>query len=252
MERESPRRGTGVEFDPAAAIAPQLHAILRGMVVRNVLPPGSRISESEIARQFTVSRQPVREAFIKLAEERLIEIRPQRATVVRRIVPDEVLDARFVREAVEADIVRLLAAAPDAALVGELRRQLDEQRKVAHSTPGEFIEVDEAFHRTLAQGAGKGRVWEIIQGLKSQMDRVRFLSFELVPHDRLIDQHRDIVEALARGEAAAAEAALRRHLRAILQDLPEIMRANPNAFAAAGGEAPETPSLQGSTQRRTQ
>ncbi len=217
-------------LDPTAPIGPQLHAILRDRIVRNRLAPGSRISETEVARQFSISRQPVRETFIKLSEEGLIDIRPQRSTVIRKIDPSTVLDARFVREAVEADIVRLLAQSPDPRLVAELRAQLADQDRIAKEAPDEFIRADEKFHFTLADGAGKGNVWHIIQGLKSQMDRVRFLSFGLFSLDRLMQQHRDIVDRIEQGDVAGAETATRHHLRAVLSDLPDIIRANPDVF----------------------
>lgn len=225
-----------MQLDPSAPIGPQLHAILRQRVVHNDLKPGTRISEAEIAREYDISRQPVREAFIKLAEEQLIEIRPQRSTIVRRIDCAAVLDVRFVREAVEADIVRLLAGAPDKEQVARLRRHLEVQREIPAGDPHAFISADEAFHEALAAGAGKKSVWTVLSDLKSQMDRVRFLSFELFPVERLIAQHEAIVDAVEAGDRAAAEAAIRTHLREVVSDLPDIMRANPDAFTSAPPE----------------
>ena len=69
------------------------------------LQPGQALSETEISKQFGVSRQPVREAFIKLAEAGLVEIRPQRGTFVVPITQRDVLQARFIREAVEVAVV---------------------------------------------------------------------------------------------------------------------------------------------------
>lgn len=236
----SHNRENALELDPSATIGPQLHAILREKVVRNELPPGARLSEAEIGRQFGISRQPVREAFIKLAEEGLIEIRPQRGTIVRRIDPAMVIDARFVREAVEADIVRLLAASPDPALVTELRHQIETQRRFAREAPQDFIRADEHFHRTLARSAGKEGAWEIMQGPKSQMDRVRFLSFGLNATGKLIDQHIAIIDRIEQADVAGADLATRTHLRAVLEDLPELMRANPDAFTGTPETLPET------------
>ena len=113
------------ELNSALPIGPQLHRILRERIVRNDLISGSKISESEIANSYLISRQPVREAFIKLSEENLISIRPQRSTIIRKIDPAAVLEARFVREAIEADIVKLLAQQSDPAVVSELRSQLN-------------------------------------------------------------------------------------------------------------------------------
>lgn len=227
---EGPGRET-VEL--GSAVGPQLYAILRQRIIRNEVAPGARLSESEIAALFAVSRQPVREAFIKLAEEGLIEVRPQRGSFVRKISTGAVMDARFVREAIEADIVKVLAAAPDKALVRDLRRQLGEQKTVVKD-PIRFIQLDERFHRTLAEGAGKVHAWDVVEGVKAQMDRVRHLSVRRFPMADLIEQHRAIVDAIDAGDVDRVEAAMRGHLRAILTDLPEIERDNPDFFEERG------------------
>lgn len=216
-----------------APVGPQLYRILRERIIRNDLVPGARISESEIAADFSVSRQPVREAFIKLAEEGLLEIRPQRGTFVRKISIDSVMDARFVREAIEADIVRMLAEKPDKALGRELRSQLAEQKKAAGRDPVRFIQLDERFHRTLAEAAGKSYAWSVVESVKAQMDRVRHLSVQRFPMDALVEQHAAVAGAIADGDAAAAEQAMRLHLRMIQTDLPEVARAKPEYFVNA-------------------
>ena len=221
-------------IDPAQAAGPQVYRLLRERIVRNELPPGARISEAEIALACRVSRQPVREAFIKLAEEGLVEVRPQRGTFVRRISVGAVTDARFVREAIEADVVKLLAANPDPALVRDLDRQIAAQREIAASDLPAFVPMDDLFHRTLAEAAGKPFAWMVIESLKSQMDRVRRMSTQHFSMRGIIDHHAAIAAAIARGSVADAEAAMRLHLREILRDLPVIRQARPDLFDETG------------------
>ena len=216
--------------DLTTAVGPQLFRALREMIINNELTPGMRLSEADVAASFGVSRQPVRETFIKLAEEGLVEVRPQRGTFVRKISTGAVMDARFVREAIEADIVKLVAQDSDVALVAALTHLLDAQRSVALNDPKSFVPLDDAFHRTLAEAAGKANAWRVIEGTKSQMDRVRQLSTVQFPTARLIDQHTAIVKAIAAQNPAAAEAAMRGHLRAILLDLPVIRQSLPEYF----------------------
>jgi DNA-binding GntR family transcriptional regulator len=227
------------ELDPSAAIAPQIYAHLREAIIRNRFSPGDRISESEIARSCSVSRQPVREAFIKLAGEGLVAILPQRGTIITRIGYGAVLDARFLREAIEADIVSILAAAPDPAVIRDLRAQLKAQAAVVRTDPLEFIGLDDRFHRTLADAAGKVGAWRMIEGLKSQMDRVRFLSLGHFPIRKLIEQHTGIVDRIESGDLRGANAAIRGHLREVLSDLPQILGANPGFFDLPGGKIPQ-------------
>ena len=220
-------------LDMGAAIGPQVYRILRARITANDLEPGARISESEIAAEYAVSRQPVREAFIKLAEEDLLEIRPQRGTFVRKIAVAAVMDARFVREAIEADIVGLLAETADDETIASLRAEIAEQKKAAKD-PDRFMELDDRFHAFLARSAGKARVWDIVEELKSQMDRVRYLSMLRFPVPKLIEQHAAIVEAIAKRDPDAAVSAMRGHLREILNDLPAIAESRPEFFTSAG------------------
>lgn len=230
--------GMAQALDPLLPIAPQLFQTLRHRIVHNHFPPGSRISETEIAREFGISRQPVREAFIKLASENLLTILPQRGTIVRKIGYEAVLDARFLREAIEADIVRILASAPEAGVLEELHAQLAAQRGAIDGPAEDFFALDDRFHRTLADAAGKKSAWRLIEGLKSQMDRVRFLSLAHFPVQNLIGQHAAIVERIARGDVAGAEARIRGHLREVLDDLPKIAASAPDFFEMPAGGLP--------------
>ncbi|UOA29128.1 GntR family transcriptional regulator [Pseudosulfitobacter sp. DSM 107133] len=244
-------RYRAVTLDVSAPIAPQIYAHLRDAIIRNQFTAGERISESEIAKSCDVSRQPVREAFIRLAGEGLLAILPQRGTVITKINYTDVLNARFLREAIEADIVAILATTPDAALIRELRAQLAAQKAVARNKPTDFIELDERFHRTLADAAGKRGAWRRIEGLKSQMDRVRFLSLGQFPAEKLVAQHAAIVDSIEGGDMPAANAAIRGHLREVLSDLPRILAANPDFFELPDGEIPmpvNAPILGGDTQ----
>ncbi len=216
--------------EKAAPVAPQIYRVLRENIVFGEYVPGTRLTESTIAQSFGVSRQPVREAFIKLANEGLLEVRPQRGTFVRKISLDAVLDARFLREAVEADVVRLVAEKADRAVLTELYALLDAQKVVANGAVGEFVHLDDSFHRTLAEAAGKRNAWRVLEGLKTPMDRVRHLRASRFPAAKLISQHTAIVTAVAKADPAAAERAMRKHLREIFPFIPKIREAFPEYF----------------------
>lgn len=221
------------KINQSEAVGPQVYRVLRDTIIRGDLAPGSHISEAEISKTFDTSRQPVREAFIKLSEEGLVEVRPQRGTLVTRISTAAVRKVQFVREAIEAEMVRLLATDPDPAAVRALRGVIARQKDVTPDRAETFIELDDEFHRTLAEAAGKAFAWKIIMNLKVQIDRVRFMSILQRPYEKLIRHHEAIVDAIERGEAAAADTALRENLRAILADLPEIVRAHAGLFEDA-------------------
>jgi DNA-binding GntR family transcriptional regulator len=212
------------------AVGPQVYRILREQIIQAELMPGERVSEAEIAKGLSVSRQPVREAFIKLSEEGLVQVLPQRGTYVTRISAASVRDVRFVREAIEADIVRQVASERVAGTIEELRDQIARQKQVPQDDRTAFLRLDELFHHTLAAAAGRAYAWSVIESVKAQMDRVRFLSVDDMQVGRLIEQHERIVDAIAAGDVGGAEQALRTHLREILKSLPEIARSQAEFF----------------------
>ncbi|WP_316858577.1 GntR family transcriptional regulator [uncultured Cohaesibacter sp.] len=222
---------TQTEIDLRLPVAPQIHQILRQQIIHNQLPPGSRVSEAELAESFKVSRQPVREAFIKLNNDGLLDILPNRGSFVKKISKAQVMDARFVREAIEADIVRLVAEEHDPALERELANQIAHQAKAVEAgDPDLFINLDEIFHQTLAEAACKMGAWAVIQDQKAQMDRVRYLSLMEQNTSKLLVQHQAIVTAIADHDTAGAESAMRSHLKKILKDLPTIAKHKPELF----------------------
>mgnify|MGYP000261967344 CR=1 FL=1 len=224
---------TVTPLDDSQAVGPQVYRSLRERIVRTQLAPGSRMSEAETAVMYGTSRQPVREAFSRLADDGLVEIRPQRATLVTRISRTAVLEARFLREAIEADLARAAARQRNAATVALLESLLQEQSAVPVSDPERFMPLDEAFHRTIGEAAGHAHAWQVIEGFKVHMDRVRFLALRRFPIEALITQHRVVAEAIVARRPAAAEHAMREHLNAIIADLPAIVLANPELFDEA-------------------
>jgi DNA-binding GntR family transcriptional regulator len=219
-----------VQISHDKPVATQVTAALRDAIRFGSFTPGLRLSEQEIADMLQLSRQPVREAFIRLSGEGLLEAWPQRGTFVSKISTQEVIASRFVREAVEADIVRLAARNSTTALREQLEDLLRQQEETEGMDASRFMGLDDALHRTLAEAAGRAKIWLYLQKLKSQMDRVRYLVAAELPLQALISQHRTIVEAVVAHDEDRAEAAIRLHLKQILNDLPQIIGAYPDYF----------------------
>ncbi len=213
------------------AVAPQLHKRLRSLIVSCEFLPGQRISETEIASTYGISRQPVREAFIKLAEEGLVSVRPQRGTYIQRISVPDALTARFVREAVETDLVRRVIDRKTPEMIAGLERQIEMQRIATQAEdPVEFMRLDEAFHRLIAHYAEVPAVSEYLEVLNVQMNRVRNISARQFSPKVLVVQHSAIVDAIRLGDEETAVGAIRTHLREFNKDLPRIIKAYPDYF----------------------
>jgi len=230
-----------LKIEHTTAVGPQVYRSIRSRIIAGELAPGSVLSESEVAASYAVSRQPVREAFIRLASDGLVQVRPQRGTYVTEIEVEAVLNARFVREAIEVAIVRAVAGAPDPAVIADLRAQIALQQAVAPADATAFQDLDERFHRTLAEAAGQTFAWGVVEDLKAQMDRVRMLSYYPDHMSRLVTQHAAVVDAVEAADPAAAETAMRTHLREIIRTVQQLADERPEIFAAARmKKTPET------------
>lgn len=227
---------TGDHVDQAVITTPpttasQIYDWLRRRVQTTELPPGARISETEIAAEIGISRQPVREAFIRLAADGLAEVKPQRGTYIGKISVGSVLSARLIREAVESDLAKMVALLRPKDGLAAMQAEIDLQKQ--HLGPDDverFVESDDRFHRQLAIAAGHEAVWNDLERLKAQINRLRHLSMRVFDRQHTIDQHQRILDTLTAGDGSAAEAAVRAHLRQILDDMPQIRQAQPEFF----------------------
>jgi DNA-binding GntR family transcriptional regulator len=194
-------------------IAMRVVDALRDDIITMGLKPGDVISESDIAGRYGVSRQPVREAFIRLAQQGLLLIRPKRATVVKKISPVGVRQSRFIRESIEVEIIRRVAGQPSDDAADVLARLIADQEAASEAGDSRrFHTLDELFHRTLARLAGVEYAWQLIDDHKMQLDRVRYLTLGVSSTQRAIAEHKQIVEAVAKADPMAAETAMRAHL----------------------------------------
>ncbi len=205
---------------------------LRRSIIELDLLPGVRMSEQEIASRLGVSRQPVREALIRLAHSRLVEVRPYRGTVVARISAQEMTEALFVRQSVEIAVVGKAAQSFDAwqrkRIESLLLKQEDASVQQDHAA---FRDHDEAFHIAIAKGAGVGMAWMAIADMKAHVDRVCNLTLRSVEDmQRRVREHRDIMAAIDAHDVEAAQAAMSTHLGSILDELPELEAQHPALF----------------------
>lgn len=204
---------------------------LRAAIVRAELLPGQLISEIEMSKRFAIGRQPVREAFISLAHEQLIEVLPSRGTYVRKISTKEVIDAWHVREPIEVSIVRQVVKKHAASTIDRLRAITAKQKAIAPNDSEAFLALDQELHFALAQEANREFAWRVMDGAKAQMDRVCYLSYDIAsPISELVDDHDLLIDAIEAGRPKQAVRAMEVHLRKILTALPMVAEKYPDYF----------------------
>ncbi|MDO5641037.1 MAG: GntR family transcriptional regulator, partial [Paracoccus sp. (in: a-proteobacteria)] len=128
-------------------VTDQIFEVLYDRVVDLSLPPGARLSEAEVAAQMGVSRQPVRDAFFRLSQMGFIQIRPQRATTVTPISEEAVLQAYFIRRALEEAVMRTAATRLEAQDIDDLAGLIKRQDEaIGAGRPEVFHILDDEFH----------------------------------------------------------------------------------------------------------
>ncbi len=186
------------------------------------LKPGEVLSENMLAERLGVSRTPVREALVLLATKQLVDIYPQRKTIVAPIRISNLKKSQFIRESLEINLIKkALESEHHLALYDELNKQIAIQEACINTGDiTSFYASDEEFHRCIVYYADLPELWMDIADAKLHMDRARQFTLKHVASmAEIVEQHRAIALAIKSGDTSAAEAAVKEHLRKIFQHL---------------------------------
>ncbi len=229
--RRSPKPAGAIR-ERGTTAASQVYQQLRAEIVTLQRKPGEPISEKDLVQTHGVSRTPVREAILKLAAERLVEVFPQSGTFVARIPLSDLPESLIIRSALEEASVRHAAerATPDQA--ARLAALVERQRRMAEAGDREgFHLADEDFHAALSEIAGLPGVWALIQQVKVQIDRYRRLTLpEPGRMERVVEEHAAVVVAIAAHDPDGAARAIRHHLEKLREGIEAFRIEEPDCF----------------------
>ena len=202
---------------------------LRNAILALELPPGAPLSRTDLAAQFGVSSTPIRDALMRLEEEGLVDVFPQHATVVSRIDVGRAQQAHFLRQALELEIVRLLAERRDESLVIRLDHAIALQQQFARAGDFEsFIAGDNDFHAQLYAASGHQELWTLVRSRSGHIDRLRRLHLPSPGKaQNIVRHHKLIARAIEAGDPDAAQQHLRKHLSGTLSELDNIRSHHP-------------------------
>jgi GntR family transcriptional regulator, rspAB operon transcriptional repressor len=223
-----------IKLDRTRQAAPQVLEKLREAILSLELEPGTVLARQELAEHFGVSQTPVREALLRLSEEGLVDVFPQHATLVSRIDLAAARQAHFLRRSIELEIVHQLAEEAPPALVGQLEAQIALQAALAAAQQyGDFVEADRRFHQLMYEAAGVAGLWDMVSRMSGHVDRLRRLHLPTAGKtESILRDHRAIAQAIQRGDPAAAQKALRKHLSGTLSAVARICERYPDYIEA--------------------
>lgn len=237
----SGRRSVAVQR--GASVRNQAYEALRRAIVQTRISPNQALSEKEIADAFNVSRTPVREALLRLADEGLVVIVPQQGTFTTPISVVQVREAQLTREVLERAALAIAHRVAPRDAFRLFGQQLDEQTRAAGRDDAEaFLMLDQQFHIDLAGLSGYDNLGRIATSARAHLDRIRSLGIqeEKMLHE-LAAEHRQVVDAMFEGDLTEADRVLTEHLRRVLDTLPHLRAAHPDFFTDESDPGPLVP-----------
>lgn len=225
----------GFQVDPSRSYSAQVHDFLLQAIVRGHLPPRTALSEATISKLIDVSRTPVREALAQLADEQMVVIYRQVGTLVAPVRLSLLEEGRFVRSTLECASHVQLAQNITPAQLAEFSQIVARQRDaVASGQIDQFSELDELMHRRLFEFAGREHIWTMLESIKRQFDRVRWLLLGHVSGhaERALAEHEQMLAQMAARDVAGLGASVFEHINHITAHIEALRQQAPESFFA--------------------
>jgi DNA-binding GntR family transcriptional regulator len=201
-------------FARRPSAAARAYEVAKERLLDGTYEPGVLLSENELARELGVSRTPVREAFLQLESEDLLELYPRRGALVKPIAPSEADDVLEARLLIETHCVSRIAAG-DGWSVSALRALVDEQELALRDDGPSFIVADREFHRLIVSANGNDLLTRQFDALRDRQQRIAVTAVARDPQRMaaFIADHGSIVDAIAERSPQLAAERTAAHLR---------------------------------------
>ncbi|ERJ92631.1 GntR family transcriptional regulator [Treponema lecithinolyticum] len=209
-----------------------VYNILKNSIMRLQLKPGTAMSTQEIADKLHVSKTPVREAFIRLQREGLVEIFPQKQTVVSRIDLKRTAQERFIRESLECAVMEAVIENCSRKNLALLRENIEKQRRAREKKDYLLhILLDNEFHKLLFTIAGQPLCWETIDDISGNYARIRLMTvWTAETMDAVIAQHVQLLAVIERGNVEEAREYMKAHLGMLDTEMDGLLHKYPDFF----------------------
>ncbi len=205
-------------------LSERVYKAMKRDIIRGVHPPSEPLTEKQLAKQYKASRTPVREAALRLQEDRLLRIVPNRGYFVSPITFQELTDIYEYRVAVECAAAELAAR---KAIDSDLLQTLIELSETTYQTDSiksymEFIEADTVFHVGIARLSRNQMLIRAVHEARCQMERIMYAAIDIRYFGELpTREHRAIMKDIVEHNPDAA----RRHMHDhIVQSKSKVLR----------------------------
>lgn len=200
--------------------------LLKTQILQNVMSPGRVETEPEIALRLGMSRTPVREALVRLENEGLLRLVPRRGVQVLSVSPDDMRDIYQLLTILEPEAAMAVARmAPDPAVLAPLQESIEQMAQALEDDDLDaWAEADDRFHRELLSLNPNRRLTGFVTTLFDQAHRARLITLRLRERPwRSTDDHRQILDAIARGDVEATRQLFRAHRERAANELLALL-----------------------------
>jgi DNA-binding GntR family transcriptional regulator len=210
----------------------EIYQKLRNEILSLRFEPGQELNLQVLATQLEVSRSPVRDALMKLSRDNLVDIYPQKGTKVSCIDLKQVEEERFLRKSLEESAVRKFVPIALQKELDSMELSIDKQvQAMGEKNFNRFLEADDTFHAAIFSGIQMERIWNLIKSQGGNHHRIRLLSFaEKDVLGNIIDQHRNMLEAIRKKDLETILTLENTHLDKLLRETELMMQRHPNYF----------------------
>lgn len=205
--------------------------VIRENIINLQLQPGSMISEQDIANELNLSRTPVHEALQELARTKIIEILPQRGSLVSLINMELIDEAVFIRSTIEVAVIELACRKATPEDLAKLEENVNLQKFYqANQNFDKFMELDNEFHKMLYEITNKMQCHYMVKTMNIHYDRFRELRMYSSDTTIIIHEHEAMLDAIKRKDEKGAKALLIQHLNRHYVDEKDVRAKYPQYF----------------------
>lgn len=186
---------------------------IREAIVSGTLKAGSRVSEPELAERYGISRTPIREAFRQLESEGYLTVIPRRGAVVSEFSPKDVEEFYAIKSIMEGYAARKACENLSEKDLDRLQAINDKLAELARSGDiKHFFKIHSDFHELFIKAADNEKLHELINGLVTKFQRLRFTSLSLPGRMEIsVQEHEKIIDAFRRKDADLADTLVRKN-----------------------------------------
>lgn len=225
-----PGRHAATRETSTDSLSKRVYQALKRDIITGVHPPGEALSEKDLAERYSSSRTPVREAAVRLQQDHLLKIIPNRGYFVTKISVQDLTDLYDYRAAVECACAELAAIKNmNPALLERLEALANTEYKVNDRESYEnFISKDTDFHLGIAQLARNQLLLQAVEAARCQMERIMYAAIDIGYYGELPgNEHRGILEAIKKRDSRAARQLMYDHIFCSRDKVLKLASGNP-------------------------